>query len=165
MNLKSPVARRIRNLLFIGIFLYVTCIPHGGFLAFMLLPFFVCAWLFDLFVTMRRPERRARSTERVLTWVLAFCIAGTVNLYWYRESRGYANKVVGAVMNYRARTGTYPPDLQDVGISQAIAVHKWMLVYGVSGKGEPLLIYPAPWDGFDTYAYDFDTGKWVYWAD
>src|SRR5581483_4856721 len=165
MNLKSAVARRVRNLLLIGIFLYVTCTPHGGLFALMLLPFFACAWLLDLFVMFRKPEQRARRAERVLTWVLAFCIAGTVNLYWYRLSRAYANKVVGAVMNYRARTGTYPPDLQDVGISQAIAVHKWMLVYGVRGNGEPLLIYPAPWDGSDTYAYDFDTGKWVYWAD
>lgn len=165
MNLNSPVARRVRNALFIGLFLFMAARPHGGFIAFMFLPFFACSWLYDLIVLVRKPEQRARRAERVIIWMSAFCLAGSVNLYWYRQSRAYANNVVGAVLNYRARTGTYPPDLQDVGISQANAVRQWMLVYGVNAKGEPLLIYPVPWDGFDTYAYDFDTGQWLYWAD
>ena len=165
MNLNSPVARRVRNALFVGLFLCLTCTPHFGGAAVALLPFFACSWLYDLFILVRRPDQRARRAERILVWMLAFCLAGAVNLYWYRNSRAYANKIAGAVLNYRARTGSYPTDLEDVGFSQANAVRKWMLVYGVSGKGEPLLIYAAPWDGFDTYSYDFATGHWDYWAD
>ena len=103
MNLNSPVARRVRNALFIGIFLCVTCTPHGGFWAFVLLPLFACSWLFDLFAMVRRPEQRARRAERVLTWMLAFCVTGAVNLYWFRESRAYANNVVPVARGDGAR--------------------------------------------------------------
>jgi hypothetical protein len=165
MNLNSPVARRVRNALFIGIFLYLTCHPHGGLFVLGLLPFFACFWLYDLIFLVRRPEGRIRRTERLVTWMLAFGVAGAVNLYWSWDARAYANKVVGAVVNYRARSGTWPTDLENVGISQATAVRKWMLVYAVDERGRPGLIYPSPWDGFDTYSYDFDTGHWNFWAD
>jgi hypothetical protein len=162
MSLNSPVARRVRNALFIGIFLFVTCSPHGGFCAYVLLPFFACSWLVDLFVMLRTPEQRARRAERILTWVLAFCLAGAVNLYWFRESRAYANNVVSAVVNYKARTGTYPTDLQEAGIRPERAFDKWMLVYGVSSDGRPGLSYAVPYIAFDMYDFDFDTGQWLY---
>jgi hypothetical protein len=165
MNLNSPVARRIRNALFIGIFLYVTCTPHGGFIAFVLVPFFACAWLIDLIVMFRRPEQRARRAERVLTWVLAFCVTGAVNLYWFHESRTYANNVASAVLTYRARNGSYPTDLQQTGIRPERAFQKWMLVYGVTADGKPGLSYAVPYIGFDMYDYDFETGRWQYLPD
>jgi hypothetical protein len=165
MSLNSLLARRVRNALFIGGFFYLTCKPHGGFIMLMLLPFFACFWLYDLVFLVRRPEGRIRRAERLVIWMLAFCVAGAVNLYWGWDARAYANKVVGAVLNYRARSGTWPPDLENVGISQAAAARKWMLVYAVDDKGKPGLIYASPWDGFDTYSYDFDTGQWDFWAD
>ena len=165
MNLNSPVARRVRNALFVGIFLCVTCTPHGGFWAFVLLPLFVCSWLFDLFAMLRGPEQRARRAERVLTWMLAFCVTGAVNLYWFRESRAYANNVVSAVLDYRAHTGFYPTDLQQAGIRPERAFDKWMLVYGKSADGKPGVSYAVPYIAFDMYDYDFDTGQWLYLPD
>ena len=160
MNLNSPVARRIRNALFIGVFLFLTCSPHGGFIAYVLLPFFVVSWIFDLWVMLRRPEERGRRAERILVWVAAFCVSGAINLYWFRESRAYANNVVSAVLNYKARTGAYPIDLQLAGIRPERAFDKWMLVYGVSSDGKPGLSYAVPYLAFDMYDYDFDADQW-----
>lgn len=160
MNLNSPVARRVRNALFIGVFLFLTCSPHGGFIAYVLLPFFVVSWIFDLWVMLRRPEERGRRAERILVWVAAFCVSGAINLYWFRESRAYANNVVSAVLNYKARTGAYPIDLQLAGIRPERAFDKWMLVYGVSSDGKPGLSYAVPYLAFDMYDYDFDADQW-----
>lgn len=165
MSLNSPVARRVSSALLAGVFLFVSCIPHDGTLALVLLPFFVCSWLYDLVMLSRRPEQRARRTERVITWMLAFCVAGAVNLYWFRESRAYANNVVDAVLSYHARTGVYPIDLQQTGVRPESAFRKWMLVYAVSADGRPGLSYAVPYAVFDMYDYDFDTGKWQYLAD
>jgi len=165
MNLSSPIARRVRTALFVTLFLALTCMPHGGAGALVLLPFFICSWLYELFVLVRRPEQRARRAERVIIWMLAFCVSGTVNLYWFRASRAYANDVANAILNYRARTGTYPTDLQEVGVPPERALRRWMLVYAVGNDGRPLLAYAVPWEVFDTYDYDFKTGQWTYWAD
>jgi hypothetical protein len=94
---------------------------------------------------LRRPEERGRRAERILVWVAAFCVSGAINLYWFRESRAYANNVVSAVLNYKARTGAYPIDLQLAGIRPERAFDKWMLVYGVSSDGKPGLSDADQW--------------------
>lgn len=165
MSADFPVARRVGNALLVGIFLFLSCMPHNGMLALVLLPFFACSWLYDFFVMARKPEQRVRRTERVITWMLAFCVTGAVNYYWFRASRADANNIADAVMSYRARTGVYPTDLLQTGVHPERAFRKWMLVYAVGSDGKPLLAYSVPWDGLDTYDYDFDTGKWVYWTD
>src|SRR6185312_3611744 len=98
-------------------------------------------------VMVRHPEQRSKHAARIATWVLAFLVIGALNVYWYRDSRTYADAVAAAVLSYRAKTGAYPRNLEQIGIRADDAFRKSRLVYGVYTEGHKTrlsLSYKAP---------------------
>jgi len=162
MKTAVPIARTV---LCLAIFLFFTAPMHGGFIALMLLPFFVAVWIWEVASIAHKPDQRRLRVLRVLAWIVSFCLVGLLNLYWYRESRAYADKIVAAVSNHHTRTGSYPASLEQVGIQpDDRSSRKWRLAY-VINDGKPNLFYAVPYAIFDTYDYDFETRKWTYFAD
>jgi hypothetical protein len=153
-----PLATRV---LLLGVFFILTAPKHMGFVAMMMLPFFACSWLYDIVMLIRKPEQRTALAMRIATWVLAFLAIAALNLYWYRESRAYANDVAAAVSSYKAKIGVYPASLEQVGIRERDARRKWRLLYWLHDE-EPSLMYEAPFIVMDSYDYDFQTREWQY---
>jgi hypothetical protein len=159
------VLRNIGTAVFVALFLLVAGRMHGGFIALVLLPFFIIVWLYDVVVMSRKPEERAPRAKRMTIWMLAFGVVAALNWHWYRESRAYAERVVVAVENFKSRTGAYPWHLQDAGIDAKGETKRWMLVYSLRDGKTPWIAYAAPFVMFDRYEYDFAKHEWTYLAD
>jgi hypothetical protein len=165
MKTAVPIGKIARTAVCLAIFLTLTAPKHAGFIALMLLPFFAVVWIWEAVAIARSPEQRVLRVYRIAAWMLAFCFVALLNLFWYRESRHYADKVAAAVSSHYARTGGYPTTLEQVGIQpEDSSLRKWRVVYGIN-QGRPYLAYAVPFAIFDMYGYDFDTRKWTYWAD
>jgi hypothetical protein len=158
--------QHVLTLLLLGIFFFVTLPMHAGFVARMLFPFFVVRWLYDAVMMVRHPEQRARRGAGIAIWATAFAAVVALNLYWYRESRTYADGVPESVLAHEAKTGSYPTGLEQLGIrSDDPLLRKWRLVYGHDQGDKPSLSYAVPFAIFDFYHYDFQTHRWQYLAD
>ena len=160
----NSIIPSFKTTLLLATFLFFTLPMHWGFIAAMLLPIFVCVWIYDIVVMVRDPGQRLMRTARMAIWMLAFCAVGALNLYWYRESRAYADQIAAAVLGYKARTGMYPDTLEQMGIdSHESSARKWRISYRQK-KGAPLLFYIATFETYDMFSYDFEARRWRYVA-
>ncbi len=134
---------------------------HCGFVVVFFLPFFMVYFIYCAFIALRRPLERKVTSARAATWACALLAVAVSHWYWFVASRADANRVVSAVIEYRNRTGNYPPDLAAVGIEVKQLESKWMLGYRL-WHGQPSVLYAATFIIFDTYDFDFDAQTWRY---
>jgi hypothetical protein len=161
----KPIWRAITTAVLLGAFFCLTAPMHLGFVAMLLLPFFVVVWIRDLSLIFRSPAERTWRITRTALWVAAFSAIALVNLYWSHESRRYADRVVSDALAYKARTGFYPDNLGQIGIVWNDGpAQKWGLHYG-TGTGGPYVSYMIPHVMFEAYVYELETRQWAYLPD
>ena len=161
----KAIRRAITTALLLGIFFWLTAPMHQGFVAELMLPFFVIVWIRDLYMIFRRPADRTWRITRTAIWVAAFSAIALLNLYWSHESRRYADGVVADALAYKARTGSYPENLEQLGIARNDgAARKWGLAYS-TGSGGPYVSYTVPHMIFDGYICELEKRQWQYAPD
>lgn len=140
--------------------LILTLQKGSGFLLILLLPVFLVLALYHAVRMIRRPEERKSRGIRLAVWAAAFALAGTVQTYWSIASKQDADLVLKKVLAHKARTGSYPATLKEVGLDDEHLKEKWRLRYSIR-EGQPMLVYPVPFMPLDLYEYDFEKLRWT----
>lgn len=149
----------IKTFVLVAILLFLTLQKGEGFVLILLLPFFLITVLYHAVRMIRRPEERKSRGIKIAVWTITFALAGTVQTYWSKASHQDAQLVLKKVLAHKARTGSYPASLVDLGLDEQYLKEKWGLRY--SGKdGRPMLVYPVPFMPLDLYQYDFEAFRW-----
>lgn len=122
---------------------------------------FIAPWLaYSLWIIYRHPERRRLQALQVGCWLLSITVIALVHLHLAATSRAYAQTIADAVARYNTDNGHYPADLQAIGYRRdTIRARLGMANYSLE-HGEPLLFYADTFTAFQTYSYDFGSGKW-----
>lgn len=144
------------------VMLLMTLPRYGGFL----LGFFLI-FLFPLFLSSgirmyrHKSERKVRG-KKLAVWMSAILVTLAVNYYRHSYTRDAANDVVAKIASYYETNSFYPRNLQVLGYdSKSLKSSLGMYVYH-NKDGQPSFIYWVPHTIFDTYHYNFDSGKWIY---
>ncbi|MCF8197356.1 MAG: hypothetical protein K9J42_01220 [Sulfuritalea sp.] len=136
---------------------------HAGFLAFaLILPFVV--WLtYSAYVIVKKPYARTTQLICIFVWVVAVEFIGGAHYIWHATARRDANYVVIAIATFSKVAGNCPRTLDWLGLKREQLEDKLGENYRYTCVGgKPTFSYVATYTVFDTYAYDFEKGVWVY---
>ena len=138
--------------------------PGAGFLLPLGLPVLLVWFARMAWIAWRRPARRRAQGIKVVVLVAAMTVGALAHGRYESQSRAQAQKVVDAVAAYRARHGSYPDELAQVGLDADALRRDWQVRY-LSRDGQHRVVYSATFTVFDSYVYDFDKPGWVYSAE
>lgn len=144
----------------VAIVLFFALQKGSGFGFLLLLLIFIVTTPYRLVRMIRRPEERRRQLTRIGIWAAALTLAGGVHAYWSAASRNNADIVADELLGHKARTGSYPPTLAEIGIDELELNAKWKISYLVR-DGHGKLSYPSSFMPLTSYEYDFEARKWV----
>ena len=143
----------------VAIVLFFSLQKGSGPLLGILLPLFLVTAAYNSIRMIRRPEERKRRGIRLAIWAITLALTCTVQGHWSKASRSEAESALNKIMAYRARTGTYPASLKEVGLDDSYLKDEWQLRYAVR-EGKPTLSYPMPFMPLAVHEYDFEARKW-----
>jgi len=149
-----------KTLVPVVIMLFLALQKGSGFLPLLLL-MFVVAMLFNLVRMFRRRDERKKYVIRLGIWAATLVLVGAVQTHWSNASRNDADIAVNAVLAHKARTGSYPASLKEIGIDEEELRTKWGIRYVVREGGKKVLAYPSSIMPLTMYDYDFESRKWV----
>ena len=133
----------------------------GSGMAFPLLVLGFIAWLpYNAVRMLRRADERKPRALRLGIWCLALVLVGVVQAHWSAATRSQADIAAQAVLAYQARTGSYPPSLQEVGVDEPGLREDWGIRYLLRER-QGVLSHPATFMPLTSYDYDFGVRKWV----
>ena len=149
-----------KTLALVAIMLFLSLQKGNGFLPLLLLMIIV-AVLLNLVRMVRRRDERKKYLLRLGIWAATLVLVGSVQTYWRDDSRKDADSAAKAVLAHKARAGSYPASLNEIGIAEEKLHTKWGLRYFVREGGQAVLTYPTSTMPLSTYDYDFENRKWV----
>lgn len=142
-----------------AIALVATTQRGSAFPLLVLLPFFMMGVIYASVRMLRRPDERKKRGIRLAIWCATFALAGSVQAFWSVASRSDADAAAATVSAYRERTGSYPANLSEVGLSDGRLREKWGIRYSIR-DGAPTLVYPARFMWLAMHEYDFEARAW-----
>ena len=149
----------IKTVVLVTILLFLTLQKGSGFLLILMLPLFLITVLYHAVRMIRRPDERKNRGIRLAVWAITFALAGAVQSYWSTASQKHADLVLKKVLAHKARTGSYPAALSEVGVDEQYLKDKWRIRYW-GKEGVPMLVYPATFMPLGLYEYDFEASRW-----
>ena len=135
---------------------------HMGFaVAFevmILLPWL--AWSAWIMATQR--ARRRVQAAKSLIWVASVALIVGIHAWRAHQTREDAQRVVDAVLAYRAAHGAYPQSTEAIGYTKDQL--KSMIGFGgyFVESGKPFFFYASTYVPFETEHYDFETNTWTH---
>lgn len=158
----SPKRKFIVTFISATVFSLVLCQRHAGFLIiFFVIPFLI--WLFySFYIAIKNPILKSWIISRIVTWCVAFLLVFIVHLHYHQATREYANKVAALILQYKENHGTYPIDLEQLGIEKSeLRRNLGMGRYSLN-ESKPSLFYGVTYIAFDVYVYNFESKSWEY---
>lgn len=152
-------AAYLKTLIPASIMLLVSLQKGSGFVVLMLLPLLVLYALYQVVRMMRGAEERKKRAIRLVIWLSAFTLAGTLQAYWHQASRNDAEQAAAWVLAHKVRTGSYPASLREAGLDDGLLRNKWRIRYTLR-QGTPVLSYPMSFMPLSSYEYDFIARTW-----
>lgn len=136
----------------------------GFMLLFLALP--LLPWLlYNLYIIATQPARRKLQGTKMAIWVLTVLVIIGIHYNLHVSTRASADEVVGKIRIYSNERGSYPPNLEAIGMSNAQLRSR----LGWSGysieAGKPHLSYASTYIPFHTERYDFESNKWRHVGD
>lgn len=145
-----------------ALMLLVTLPRYGGFLLGFFMLFMVPLLLYSGIRMYRHNNELEMRRRKLAIWLAAIFVTLAVNGYRYSSTRDAANNVVAEIVKYHENNGTYPINLEALGYDGK-SLKSNLGMYGYHNKdGQPSFFYGVPFMIFDTYRYDFHSGKWIY---
>jgi hypothetical protein len=127
------------------------------FFAFPLIPWF----LYSVYVIARPPACRSVQATKVALWVVGVSAVLGIHYRLHLNTKARATEVVSAIRQYASERGTYPPNLEAVGLSSTQLTSKLgrSSAYGIE-SGNPHFFYASTYIPFSTESYDFQNNVW-----
>lgn len=150
-----------KTLVLVAAVLFFTLQNHAGYLVIFVLPFVFLSLIVGTVLMVRRPQERQRRGIRMLIWASALALIGAVQWYRADAARADAEGAVRAIVEHKARSGSYPSTLAQAGLDEEALHARWTLRYSLK-NGRPALSYAATLIPTDGYDYDFESSQWIY---
>jgi hypothetical protein len=139
--------------------------PHAGFMIYIFVLPLLIWFIYSLYVALTKPDRRKWHLIRMSVWIASVLVILVVHYDRKQTIRHYADDIVAAINKYKLEHGTYPDNIEMIGVSRQQLKEQ----LGLSGysyeKGKPGLFYADTFIVFQTHHYDFQKNTWVYHAD
>lgn len=145
-----------------AVMVFLTIHPHSGFMVIFFLIFLVPSLLYRTLRCIKFHDERKVTGLRTLAWVLSLAIIITTHYIRHITVRENANEILALVLEYKDRHKKYPENLETLGIPYKGSKNPYRIYYDPGNDNEPFMFYRATWIVFDTYHYDFESGKWIY---
>jgi hypothetical protein len=142
------------------LFLIFTGMPHAGFIVVFFAPFIIVGVLRRAWLSWKRPDERRLHGVTIGIWLGAVAIVAGAHTYYFYSARASAESVLQSVVRFKDQNGVYPLALADIGKEQGQGG-----VYYGRENDRPILFYHATFTPFDTYNYDFQAQRWLFYAD
>lgn len=125
-------------------------------------PLVALLWvLYSLGVIGFRKTGRAERSVRLAIWIPVLLVVFAVLAQRDRSARDQASEVIAAVAAHRARTGSFPHALAEVGLDAAEQRRRLHLGYRVDAGGKAMLSYAQPSMPTIAHHFDFATATWT----
>lgn len=149
----------LKTFFLVAIALVATTQRGSAFPLLVLLPVFMTGVIYTSVRMLRRPDERKTRGIRLAIWCATLALAGSVQACWSVAARSDADAAAATVSAHRERTGSYPANLREVGLSDERLKEKWGLSYSIRDGG-PTLVYPARFMWLAMHEYDFEARAW-----
>ena len=161
-TIATPKKQLFVTLISAFVFVLILSQRHAGFLIiFFAIPFVVWV-LYTLHIAVKNPILRKWNFYRIVTWCVAFLLVFTIHLHYYQVTREYGNRVAELILEYKRIHGTYPVEIEQVGIRKAdLRSNLGMGSYSLN-ENKPSLFYAVTYIAFDVYSYNFEIQDWEY---
>ncbi len=121
--------------------------------------------LYSIFIITTQQARRVIQGVKVAIWVSAVFVVIGIHYYLYVSTQASANKVASAIQQYAKEHGSYPPNIDAIGMSKGQLRSELGLSAYILESGKPTLFYATTYLPFQTEHYDFETNHWRHVGD
>ena len=139
--------------------------PHVGFMIYIFALPLLIWFIYSTYVSLTKPDRRKWQLIRMSVWIISVLVILGIHYSRRESTRHYADYIVAAINKFELEQGTYPDNIEMIGVSRQQLKEK----LGLSGysyvKGKPDLFYADTFIVFQTHHYDFLKDTWVYHGD
>lgn len=166
--LQSPLLEKVKKLLGAiigaGAMLLLALPKYSGVSMMGFLFFLVPLHFYSIYrMTWKKEERKLRLT-RMAIWLACIILVAGTHYYMHIQTRNAADKVLNEVLVYRGKQNTYPMDLNALSSNAKEIAKINRIAYFINDK-QVYLFYPATFNGFNTYFYDFEANTWRFRTD